>query len=107
MKMETSLMRPPTYHDILTARATVSRFLPRTPTYPSPGLSVLVGCELFIKHENHLPTSSFKVRGGVNFIASLSPEDRQRGVITATRGNHGLSIAYAAKLHGVEAVLVV
>jgi len=100
-------MRPPTYDDILSARAIVSRLLPCTPTYLSPGLSVLVGCELFIKHENHLPTGAFKVRGGINFISSLSPEERQRGVITATRGNHGLSIAYAAKLCGAEAVLVV
>ncbi|MGE0820536.1 MAG: threonine dehydratase [Candidatus Binatia bacterium] len=100
-------MQPPTYNDILTARATVSRVLPRTPTHRSPGLSTLVGCELFIKHENHLPTGSFKVRGGINFVSSLSPGERQRGVITATRGNHGLSIAYATHLHKAKALLVV
>lgn len=97
----------PTYEDILAARAVVGRFLPRTPTYPSPGLSRLVGCEIFVKHENHLPTGSFKVRGGVNFMASLAPAEKERGVITATRGNHGLSIAYAARLVGARAVLVV
>ncbi len=97
----------PTYNDILTARVVVGRYLPRTPTYHYPGLSTLVGCELFVKHENHLPIGAFKVRGGVNFMASLSPADKQRGVLTATRGNHGLSIAYAARLFGAKAVLVV
>src|SRR5262245_3621285 len=97
----------PTYSDILTARAVVGRYLPRTPTYHYPGLSALVGCELFVKHENHLPIGAFKVRGGVNFMASLSEFDKQRGVITATRGNHGQSIAYAARLFGAKAVVVV
>jgi threonine dehydratase len=97
----------PTYDDILTAQAVVSRYLPRTPTYRYPGLSALVGCELFVKHENHQPIGAFKVRGGVNFMASLSPADKQRGVITATRGNHGLSIAYAARVFAAKAVLVV
>lgn len=100
-------MQSPTYSDILTARAVVGRVLPRTPTYHYPSLSTLIGGDVFIKHENHLPTGSFKVRGGVNFVSSLSTDDRQRGVITATRGNHGLSIAYAARLCGVKATLVV
>jgi threonine dehydratase len=100
-------MELPTYNDILAARTVVSRYLPRTPTYSYPGLSALVGCQLFIKHENHLPIGAFKVRGGVNFMAALPPAERQRGVITATRGNHGLSIAYAARLFAGKAVLVV
>lgn len=97
----------PTYADILAAQPIVHRYLPRTPVYPSPGLSAVAGCELFVKHENHLPTGAFKVRGGVNFMAALSETDKQRGVITATRGNHGLSVAYAARLFGAKAVLVV
>jgi threonine dehydratase len=101
------LMNSPTYDDILAARAVVGRYLPRTPAYPYPGLSALTGSEIFVKHENHLPIGAFKVRGGVNFMASLSPGDKRRGVITATRGNHGLSIAYAARLFGAKAVLVV
>lgn len=100
-------MQPPTYSDILTARAVVGRGLPRTPTYAYPSLSTLIGSDVYIKHENHLPTGSFKVRGGVNFVSSLSTEDRQRGIITATRGNHGLSVAYAARLCGTKATLVV
>jgi threonine dehydratase len=100
-------MNYPTYEDVLKAQPVVGRYLPRTPTYCYPGLSTFVGCELFIKHENHLPIGAFKVRGGVNFMASLAEEDRQRGVITATRGNHGQSIAYAARLFGAKAVVVV
>ena len=100
-------MTYPTYEDVLKAQPVVAHYLPRTPTYCYPGLSTFVGCELFIKHENHLPIGAFKVRGGVNFMASLAEEDRQRGVITATRGNHGQSIAYAARLFGARAVVVV
>src|SRR5215471_7550650 len=100
------VMEFPTYEDVLKAQAVVNRYLPRTPTYRYPGLSTLVGCDLYVKHENHLPIGAFKVRGGVNFMASLSAADRTRGVITATRGNHGLSIAYAAHLFQAKAVLV-
>jgi threonine dehydratase len=97
----------PTYEDVLKAQTVVSRYLPRTPTYHYPGLSALANCDLFVKHENHLPIGAFKVRGGVSFMASLTEADRARGVITATRGNHGLSIAYAARLFDTKAVLVV
>ncbi len=100
-------MEYPTYEDVLKAQAVVNRYLPRTPTYRYPGLSALAGCELYVKHENHLPIGAFKVRGGVNFMASLSAADRARGVISATRGNHGLSVAYAAALFQAKAVLVV
>ena len=100
-------MEYPTYNDVLKAQAIVNRYLPRTPTYRYPGLSALVGGDLYVKHENHLPIGAFKVRGGVNFMASLSVADRTRGVISATRGNHGLSVAYAAALFQAKAVLVV
>ena len=97
----------PTYEDVLKAQPVVGWYLPRTPTYSYPGLSAFVGCELFVKHENHLPIGAFKVRGGVNFMASLAEAERKRGVITATRGNHGQSIAYAARLFDAKAVVVV
>jgi len=100
-------MDHPTYEDVLKAQPIVSRYLPRTPTYNYPGLSQLSGYELFIKHENHLPIGAFKVRGGVNFMASLPEVERKRGVISATRGNHGQSLAYAARLFGAKAVVVV
>jgi threonine dehydratase len=85
----------------------VARYLPRTATFSYPSLSEELGCEFFVKHENHQPVGAFKVRGGVNLISALPEEEKRRGVISATRGNHGLSIAYAAKLFGVRAVIVV
>jgi threonine dehydratase len=97
----------PTYSDVLRARALLARVLPRTPTFSYPALSTELGCEFFVKHENHQPVGAFKVRGGVNLISALPEEEKRRGVITATRGNHGLSIAYAARLFGVRAVIVV
>lgn len=100
-------MRSPCFDDVLAARERVRRYLPRTPVYPCPGLSRLLGCELFVKYENHLPTGAFKVRGGINLIAQLGPEERRRGVVTATRGNHGQSIAWAARRFGVPARIFV
>jgi len=66
-----------------------------------------LGFNAYIKHENHLPTGSFKVRGGLNFMDSLTEEQKQRGIITVTSGNHGQSIAYAAREFGVQTTIVV
>lgn len=85
----------------------VHRYLPRTPLYRYPLLSSRWGIDAFVKHENHLPIGAFKVRGGVNLFATLSDSQRARGVITATRGNHGLSIAWAARTFGSRAVIYV
>jgi len=60
-----------------------------------------------VKHENHQPTGAFKVRGGVNLVSQLSAEERERGLVCASTGNHGQSIAYAARLFGVPATVVV
>ena len=70
-----------------------------------PLLALETGLDIRVKHENHNPTGAFKVRGGVNLIASLPDEDR-RGVITATTGNHGQSIAVACQLEGVPCTIV-
>jgi threonine dehydratase len=78
-----------------------------TPLYSYPALNALVGAEVHVKHEDHQPVGAFKVRGGVNLLSQLSPEERARGVITASTGNHGQSIAFAARLFGVEARIVV
>jgi threonine dehydratase len=67
----------------------------------------LLGATVFVKHENYQPIGAFKVRGGINFMAHLAPEERARGVVTASTGNHGQSVAYAAQLFGVRAVIVV
>ncbi|MEX0816628.1 MAG: threonine/serine dehydratase [Gaiellales bacterium] len=82
-------------------------YLPRTPVYRYAGLSELVGAEVWVKHENHQPTGAFKVRGGVNLVSQLSAEERERGLVCASTGNHGQSIAYAAGLFGVAATVVV
>ena len=99
-------MHLPTFTDILRARDTIAPYLRPTPLYHYQGLSDEVGAEVWAKHENHQPIRAFKVRGGVNFMANLDPETRLRGVITATTGNHGQSIAYAARLFNVRALTV-
>jgi threonine dehydratase len=70
-------------------------------------LSSLLGFEAYVKCENTLPTGAFKVRGGINLVSRLSEEEKRRGVITASTGNHGQSIAYASSLFGVKATVVV
>jgi threonine dehydratase len=88
----------PTYQDILKAREIIQSYLPRTPLYSYPPLNDLLGTKVYVKHENHLPTVSFKVRGGINLIHHLGTQQRKRGVVTASTGNHALSIAYAGRL---------
>lgn len=97
----------PTFTDVLAARNVIRRYLAPTPLYNYPALDPVVGAELYIKHENYHPIGAFKVRGGVNFMANLDDETRRRGVVSASTGNHGQSIAYAAQLFGVRAVIVV
>jgi len=96
-----------TYRDILRAWPIVHRYLHRTPLYRYSLLSARMGFDAYVKHENHLPIGAFKVRGGVNLFANLSDVQRRRGTITATRGNHGLSMAWAARAFGSRAVIYV
>ena len=98
---------PVTFQDVLRAWPIVHRWLPRTPLYRYPLLSSRWGFDAWVKHENHLPIGAFKVRGGVNLFANLTDSQRARGVITATRGNHGLSLAWAARAFGSRAVIYV
>ena len=95
------------FQDIIAARKVVARFLKQTPLIHYPELSEQLGFQAYIKHENHHPTGSFKVRGGLNFMHHLPQAQREKGVLTATRGNHGQSIAYAAAQFGVKATVVV
>ncbi len=97
----------PTLADVLEARRRISPHLGPTPLYGYAALNELLGAEVFVKHENHQPVGAFKVRGGVNLISQLSREERERGVIAASTGNHGQSIAYAARLFGVRATICV
>ena len=97
----------PTFADVLDARRRIAPHLRPTPLYGYAGLSDLVGTNVFVKHENHQPVGAFKVRGGVNLVSQLSAEERERGVITASTGNHGQSIAFAARIFGVAATICV
>ncbi len=100
-------MNDPTYADVLAAREIVRQHLLPTPLYEWPALSKLLGCRYYLKHENHTPTTAFKVRGGLNVIARLTDEQRRRGIIGCTTGNHGQSLAYACRTFGVRCVIVV
>ena len=95
----------PDLADVLAARARIAPYLSPTPLYRYPALDALTGARLRVKHENHLPVGAFKVRGGVNLISQLGTAERSRGVASASTGNHGQSIAYAADLFGVRATI--
>jgi len=94
-----------TLHDVYEARRVVSKYLPRTPLIRSSTLSKRLGFEAYVKCENLQPIGAFKVRGGLNLISKLSGEEKLKGVITASTGNHGQSISYAASLFGVKAII--
>jgi threonine dehydratase len=93
--------------EVYKARKTIQKYLPKTPLIMSSALSKKLGFETYVKCENTLPTGAFKVRGGIYLISNLSEKERNRGVITASTGNHGQSIAYASSLFGVKATVVV
>ncbi|HZR22714.1 MAG TPA: threonine dehydratase [Vicinamibacterales bacterium] len=95
-----------TLADIYAARERVYRVVRPTPLMRHPLLCDELGLDIRVKHENHNPTGAFKVRGGLNLIASLSANER-RGVVTATTGNHGQSIALACQREGVPCTIVV
>ncbi len=100
-------MNIPTFEDILDARERIRPFLRETPLHTYPAVNKLLGTEVYIKHENYQPVGAFKVRGGINLMSQLSDEEKSRGVIAVSTGNHGQSIAYASRLFGVKARIVV
>lgn len=93
--------------EVIAAQRRIAPYLNRTPLYTYPALSELVGTEVWVKHENHLPIGAFKVRGGVNLAAQLSEDERAAGLIGASTGNHGQSIAYGARAFGIKAIICV
>lgn len=97
----------PSLLDVIAARPHVYRHLQPTPLYHYSGLSEIIGAKVWVKHENHQPVGAFKVRGGVNLVAHLSANERSSGLFTASTGNHGQSIAYAARAHGLQATIAV
>jgi threonine dehydratase len=97
----------PTLHDVIAARPHVYRYLKPTPLYTYCGLSDMLGAKVWVKHENHLPVGAYKVRGGLNLVAHLSQSERDSGLFTASTGNHGQSIAFAARAYGLRATIAV
>src|SRR5271165_7684234 len=97
-----------TLYDVESAARVVHAVMAPTPQYRWPLLGEHAGADVWLKHENHTPSGAFKVRGGVVFFDTLRrTRPDVRGVITATRGNHGQSIAMAAAQSGIEATVVV
>lgn len=96
---------PPTLTDVLLARRVVNRYLTPTPALRPEGLTGKLGLEVVLKCENLQPTGAFKVRGGINLMSRLDADERRRGVVSASTGNHAQSIAYAAREFGVRAVI--
>jgi threonine dehydratase len=100
-------MDKPTFQDVLLAARRIRPYLARTPLHTYPALNHLIGTEVYVKHENYQPVGAFKVRGGVNLVSQLSSAEREAGLIAASTGNHGQSIAYAGRQFGVKARIVV
>ena len=100
-------MRLPTLDAFQDAAAFVHETLDPTPQIAWPLLAERTGAEVWVKHENHTPTGAFKVRGGLVFMDDLRRHGPVEGVIAATRGNHGQSIAFAAARLGIASTLVV
>lgn len=98
----------PTLRELESAASTIYAAMPPTPQYRWPLLEARCGTELWVKHENHTPVGAFKVRGGIVYFEELRrTQPSVPGVVTATRGNHGQSVGFAASRAGLRAVIVV
>jgi threonine dehydratase len=97
----------PDLGDVLAAHKRIAPALQPTPLHQYPALDQLAGAVISVKHENHQPVGAFKVRGGINLMVQLGRDERRSGVITASTGNHGQSIAYAASRYQVRAIICV
>ena len=100
-------IKEPTFGDILKARRITAPHILRTPVRRYPGLCELLDADVWVKHENFQVMGSFKPRGGLNLVGQSSEEERRRGFVTASSGNHGQSICYAANKFGASATIVV
>jgi threonine dehydratase len=101
--------QPIRFEDVVAAEARIRPYLPPTPlrSYPALDAAVGHGVKVLVKHENHQPTGAFKVRNALSVLTKLGASDKAKGVIAATRGNHGLGLAYAGRLLGVRVVICV
>jgi threonine dehydratase len=98
-------MISPTFNDILAAREFIRHYLPPTPLMRVEKLSEILGCDYYAKLENLQPVGAFKVRGGVNLVGTASNEEKNAGLVSASTGNHGQSIAYAGRLFGARVII--
>ena len=98
---------PVSYEDVVAALPRVRSVLKPTALFEWSGLSELLGCRYFVKHENHQPVGAFKIRGGINLVSTLTDKERAAGILGCSTGNHGQSLAYAANKFGVECTIVV
>ena len=98
---------PPTLDDVYAARQRLGSHLRPTALLKHPLLDEATGLSIWVKHENHNPTCAFKVRGGLNLVGSLTNDEKARGIVTASTGNHGQSIGLASRLHGVACTVFV
>ena len=95
------------FQNVLEASRKIRNLVTRTPTYHSVFFSQRTGAEVYLKLECFQPVGVFKIRGAINKICSLSPSELKKGLVAASSGNHGLAVAYAAKIYGAKAVVVV
>jgi threonine dehydratase len=98
-------MLPVTFKDILDAREFIKHYLPKTPLVRSEKLSAKLGCDYYLKLENLQSTGAFKVRGGVNLVGTASEQEKSAGLVSASTGNHGQSIAYAGRRFGARVII--
>lgn len=98
---------PITWDDVVAARARIEPYLVATPLRRYAALDAEVGARVLVKHENHLPTNAFKARNTLSFMTALPADQRARGVVAATRGNHGAGLAWAGAQLGVPVVICV
>lgn len=101
----TGPMIPPTFDDILAARDFVGQYLPSTPLMRVEKLSEILGCDYYAKCENLQPVGAFKVRGGVNLVGTAPEQEKRAGLVSASTGNHGQSLAYAGRLFGARVII--
>ncbi|MEE9199017.1 MAG: pyridoxal-phosphate dependent enzyme, partial [Dehalococcoidia bacterium] len=100
------MSKSPTLADIFEARRLLRGYLAPTPLHHYPSLSQVLEAEVYVKHENHTPIGSFKIRGGINALARFTEGQKKRGVIVSSSGNFGQAVAYAGQIFGVKAVVV-
>jgi len=98
-------MLKPTFEDIVAAREFIAPYLPKTPLIRVKAISELLDCDYYAKLENLQPIGAFKVRGGVNLVGTASDDEKRRGLVAASTGNHGQSIAYGGRLFSARVII--